>query len=354
MLRYVHHPEIQRLEYNPIDEQESSATSDMLQTLRRLHQQILMQQRQIGDIVVPTAKNSMGQRTSRTQRAPAWLDQLTKLHSKATHIYEELGAWAADHFISQTVELFKAKADLTTSFSYLPSPGDRTRSRLLQILDQADFTQPVKALSVLCPISTKVEQLLAYLERQDSRECSGLIFVQQRATVSVLCAILSTHPRIEGRFRCATFVGQSSSAQKQYNISEIFDYRAQKETMAAFRSGKRNLVIATDALEEGIDIAACNLVVCFNLPPSLKSFIQRRGRARMERSKFAIMLPNNSDRSKIDAWKELEKELIRAYQDEQRARIQAASIEQQEEVVDYRLQVKTTGYVILGTFRAVI
>ncbi|KAK5548299.1 Dicer-like protein 2, partial [Exophiala xenobiotica] len=52
----------------------------------------------------------------------------------------------------------------------------------------------------------------------------------------------------------------------------------------------KNLIIETDVLEEGIDVTACNLVVCFDVPSNLKPFLQRRGRARQEQSTFAILL----------------------------------------------------------------
>jgi ERCC4-related helicase len=47
-----------------------------------------------------------------------------------------------------------------------------------------------------------------------------------------------------------------------------------------FQQRRKNLIISTNVLEEGIDITACYMVICFNKPPNLKSFVQRRGRAR--------------------------------------------------------------------------
>ena len=52
----------------------------------------------------------------------------------------------------------------------------------------------------------------------------------------------------------------------------------QTETLDDLRSGAKNLIISTSICREGIDIGACNIVICFEKPPNLKSFIQRRGR----------------------------------------------------------------------------
>jgi ERCC4-related helicase len=274
-------------------------------------------------------------------------DQVRMFYRKAAHVYEELGAWAADYFIFRTIEMIKHKAELTEASTFHAKRKDKITSQLWHIFRLEDSIEPPDALSLQSPLSSKVKQLVAFLERQKPEECSGLIFVQQRAIVNVLCDILSAHPRTKSRFRCATFVGLSNSAHGKFVVSELFDQEAQKDTMAEFRAGRRNIVIATDALEEGIDVAACNLVVCFNPPPSLKSYIQRRGRARMEASQYVIMLAKDSDQTKMDTWPALEHELIKIYQDEARARAETISLEAQEELVDYRLQVETTGYVFL-------
>jgi len=50
-------------------------------------------------------------------------------------------------------------------------------------------------------------------------------------------------------------------------------------------------MVASDVLEEGIDIPECNLVVKFDLPKNYRSYIQSKGRARYRSSKYYIMVP---------------------------------------------------------------
>jgi len=50
-------------------------------------------------------------------------------------------------------------------------------------------------------------------------------------------------------------------------------------------------MVASDVLEEGIDIPECNLVVKFDLPKNYRSYIQSKGRARHRSSKYYIMVP---------------------------------------------------------------
>jgi ERCC4-related helicase len=194
-------------------------------------------------------------------------------------------------------------------------------------------------------VSAKVEVLMSFLAHQDAERCSGLVFVKQRATVGVLNALLSRHPRTKDRFRCTTFVGLSNSAKRRYSIAELLDLKAQREALTELRAKVKNLIVATDVLEEGIDVTACNLVVCFDVPSNLKSFLQRRGRARQEQSTFAILLAGNGEtQDKIPLWQQLEEEMIQLYQDETRL-LQNTVAEKKEpdEHVGSEINVPSTG-----------
>lgn len=51
-----------------------------------------------------------------------------------------------------------------------------------------------------------------------------------------------------------------------------------------------NLLVATKVGEEGLDIQTCCLVIRFDLPETVASFIQSRGRARMLQSVYAFLV----------------------------------------------------------------
>ena len=51
-----------------------------------------------------------------------------------------------------------------------------------------------------------------------------------------------------------------------------------------------NIIVATSILEEGLDVQTCNLVIRFDPSATVCSFIQSRGRARMQNSDFLLML----------------------------------------------------------------
>lgn len=108
------------------------------------------------------------------------------------------------------------------------------------------------------------------------------------------------------QFRCGSFIGLSSNSTSLYGIFEFLDLKPQQDTALGLRTGRKNLVIATDVLEEGIDVTAYNAAICFDPWQNVISFFQRRGRARKERSAFVITLPRGDTTSKVELWKKLE------------------------------------------------
>ncbi|KAB8212729.1 dicer dimerization domain-containing protein [Aspergillus novoparasiticus] len=132
-------------------------------------------------------------------------------------------------------------------------------------------------------VSEKVCRLLAFL-KEHHKHFSGIIFVRERATAYVLAAVIRCHPLTQSLFQCASCVGWSSNRNRKSGICDLLGPGAE-DVLQQFRQGQMNLIVATDVLEEGIDMTPCHLVVCFDQPNNLKSFIQRRGRARQQQSK---------------------------------------------------------------------
>lgn len=272
-------------------------------------------------------------------------EQLRKFVERSCHILEELGGWAADYFIHTSIRQLKV------AFGDSSLPGDwdwddEEKAYMVEILSQiptpnlqVDFADPADM-----PIAPKLESLIAFLGHRYDTEFSGIVFAKQRATVGVMAKVLSVHPLTKDRFRCAAYVGWSNSHYRKDILGELLSMHMQRDTLDDFRSGRKNLIIATDVLEEGIDISACGLVVCYDKPANLKSFIQRRGRARQMQSTYTIMFATNDDSPDIRRWKDLERAMVQAYQDDQRQLQEVCNLEDEDEEVAGRFVVESTWY----------
>ncbi|KAI3140437.1 hypothetical protein CBS147326_2138 [Penicillium roqueforti] len=319
LLENTHRPHLERLNYIHFDEAQAYNIDDdpWIESLR------------LKDQIVELVK---ALNTGKTFCS----EQLRIFEARSRHIYEELGGWAADFFISASIDQLQLSIQDANEMSHL---DQRERIYLLELL----LTMPTPvAAEENNHVSIKLEILLNYLEKMDRPGFSGLLFVKQRATVSVLARILSLHPKTRDRFQCAAYVGWASDKNRKGCLGDLLHRDMQRNTLDEFKAGRKNLIVATDVLEEGIDVSACSLVICYDKPANLKSFVQRRGRARHRESTYAVMISNEDELLSLQKWQELEQAMIKAYQDDERQRREAYAIEDTEEHVNETLWVEKT------------
>lgn len=171
---------------------------------------------------------------------------------------------------------------------------------------------------------------------------SFIVFVKERATTVVVSHILTTHPEVRKSFRVGVMVGTSSVPGIKRDFLDLPGGSSGSTDLEAFRAGKKNLLIATSVLEEGIDVPACNLIVCVDKPANLKAFIQRRGRARMRQSQLYILV-DEQDLNVSKNWEQLEAEMKRHYEDEKRNIQHIEALEDADELDYPDLRVESTG-----------
>ena len=271
---------------------------------------------------------------------------MRKFFNKAEYIQTELGTWAADYFIGASIDSFEMA--MREGGEKLIGWKSTEKDSVMTSLSRTVISES-SALQVeggFPKTSAKFGCLLNLLNRVYTPGFCGLIFVNQRATVVVLSQLLLMHPETQRLFRCGTFVGISNNAHKKKELGDLLDPQVQQHTLDRFREGSLNLIITTNALEEGIDVSACNTVICFDEPPNLKSFIQRRGRARKERSSFFVLVAHDSSVISVERWREVEDEMIKAYQCDRMMVDEARTRENVHEQGYGNFVVERTGYVL--------
>ncbi|KAF5180350.1 Endoribonuclease dicer-like protein [Thalictrum thalictroides] len=128
-------------------------------------------------------------------------------------------------------------------------------------------------------VNCLVQSLMEYREKKDLR-C--IVFVERVITAIALQSFLSEVLISMGW--TVTYMAGSRSGLHSQRRNEQFDI------IDSFRKGVVNIIIATQILEEGLDVQRCNLVVRFDPSKTVCSFIQSRGRARMEGSDYILMV----------------------------------------------------------------
>ena len=265
-------------------------------------------------------------------------EQLFALRKRAEVIARDISPSAAEVYIEACRDKFLAGVQ-QNDVSWMPDLSDKEKSHL------AKFMTNLRVDSVLTDdtLSPKLQLLLDILKEESGPSFTGIVFVEQRAVVAALAEYISSTPEMSGLFDVGTFVGGSNSSKKKSNIGDINDLKAQQKTLDDFRIGKKNLIIATSVLEEGIDISSCQTVICFDAPLNLVSFVQRRGRARKKDSKYIILLADDDSKGEPAKWNQLEDRMKAAYEDEYRNAQLAAQLEQTYESEDRKYIVPTTG-----------
>jgi Fanconi anemia group M protein len=108
-----------------------------------------------------------------------------------------------------------------------------------------------------------------------------IVFVQYRSQISRIESVL-----VDNGISARRFVGKKDGVTK----------KMQEETIADFREGKFDVMVASSIGEEGLDIPAVDTVIFYEPVPSEIRTIQRRGRAARLREGHIIVLMTKGTR----------------------------------------------------------
>ncbi|KAJ6406905.1 hypothetical protein OIU84_010423 [Salix udensis] len=169
--------------------------------------------------------------------------------------------------------------------------ADCTRDGIASNVSQVEvLKEPFFSEKLLCLV-----RILSNFRLQPDMKC--IVFVNRIVTARLLSHILQNLKFLTS-WKCDFLVGVHSGLKSMSR-------KTMNVILERFRTGKLNLLIATKVGEEGLDIQTCCLVIRFDLPETVASFIQSRGRARMPQSEYAFLVDrgNQKERDLIEKFK---------------------------------------------------
>ncbi|XP_063981181.1 endoribonuclease Dicer-like [Diachasmimorpha longicaudata] len=129
-------------------------------------------------------------------------------------------------------------------------------------------------------------------ESDSTNTFSVIVFVHRRFTAKILYHLLKIIAKSNDQYSFIKpdyVLGVSVNPFKT-SCEDICASKWNKEALIRFCTHVSNILIATDVIDEGVDIPLCSLVVRYDLPNDFRSYVQSKGRARRSSSKYVMMI----------------------------------------------------------------
>jgi len=205
---------------------------------------------------------------------------------KISHVLELLetqGITPVAEYLAKMRKEVKRPGHQKATENLLNDPRMLEIEKLVQKLEKENFEHP------------KIMETVKIVSRQIrlNKKTRIIVFTKFRNTAKKLVEELE---KIDG-INPVRFVGQAS---KESDIG--LTQKEQLKILKEFKQGIYNVLVATSVAEEGLDIADCDLVVCYDAVPSAIRQIQRKGRTGRRRPGKMIVLIAEKTRDEAYFW----------------------------------------------------
>lgn len=147
----------------------------------------------------------------------------------------------------------------------------------------------------------KFQKLIGFLKGmiQEKNAWHGMIFVKTRQGVHELISLLRKTPDVADHVAFHAFTGHAAGKSnsgipaRTSQLSTVHGMKVKDQTAVLhnFKTGQgRQVLVATAAADEGLDIPTCEFVLCYTAVETGREWTQRQGRARMLKSQFVHLL----------------------------------------------------------------
>lgn len=120
----------------------------------------------------------------------------------------------------------------------------------------------------------------------------AIVFTNQRMFTIALSALITNTFKETGE---KELVARPLMGSNQNGLGTRISQGKMRETVNSFRNGEYGILVATNVVEEGIDVPACGLVIAFDYACSPTAYIQGRGRARKQGARYFSFVCEGSE-----------------------------------------------------------
>ncbi|XP_014275311.1 endoribonuclease Dicer [Halyomorpha halys] len=143
--------------------------------------------------------------------------------------------------------------------------------------------------------TSKMIELFKLLQNFEEKSLA-LVFVERKTTAKVLYYVLDDLAASieEYKYIKPDFIVGVNSNPYHITREYILERKKNHKILKKFNMGEINILVASDVIEEGIDVKNCNFVIKFDHPKTARSYIQSKGRARHRDSKYIVFAPSSN------------------------------------------------------------
>lgn len=239
-----------------------------------------------------------------TQAATVALDKFKPSKETAfllKHLEKICGSWSVLHDtgVASCLEYLETMKDEFSEAKAYSLPTDRLTSELSTFSDSKE--KPAGEV-VGSGVQKVIEELLKLPweeRRQQSKRMFALVLVQRREAAAKLQSYLNDHPKLRHLgLHTAKIVGHGKNGQE--GSGPGMTTVQQKTEMEHVRNDKYQIIVATSVAEEGLDLPECKLVVKMDVPQTVTSLVQIRGRARERGGEFVAICRKEGQENGIE------------------------------------------------------
>jgi endoribonuclease Dicer len=174
-----------------------------------------------------------------------------------------------------------------------------------------------KSSAILQNSSHKVQRLFKLIQMKfndpnRSKDLQCLVFVERRSTAKALYHALKAYAADNPDFPIIPDFMVGINNEMPESIEAILNHNFNSIALEKFSRKETNLIVTSSVLEEGIDLQICNLVIMYDSPKTYRSYVQARGRARVDSSDYVVLVDSenfNKFQGKVVNWRSVDKKL---------------------------------------------